>query len=313
MLRIRLIEEALADNYGAPGSEQEMRCPMHLSIGQEAAAVGVCAALQPDDVVFSTHRCHAHYLAKGGSLNRMLAEIFGKVDGCTGGRGGSMHLMDDEAGLVASIPIVGASMPLAVGAALSFALDGVPRISVAFVGDAAMEEGAWHECANFASLNRLPVLFVCENNYYSVYTPLSQRQNNSDLTRFAVAHGMDIAKADGNDIEAVLATAEPLIERVRKRQGPGFLMLPTYRYREHCGPNYDDHLGYRPKGELEHWMSQDPLPTYHAKLMKDEILTDAGVTDITQTIMAEIESGLDFARRSPLPEPAQAPLYVYAE
>lgn len=313
MLRIRLIEEAIAAHYGQPGRPQEMRCPTHLSIGQEATAVGVCAALSQGDVVFTTHRCHAHYLAKGGSLPKMMAELFGKVDGCTGGRGGSMHLMDDEAGMIAAIPIVGASIPLAVGAALSFALDGTPRVVVAFVGDAAMEEGSWHESANFASLHKLPVLFVCENNFYSVYTPLHRRQINADIGRLARAHGIHTETADGNDVEAVHGAAAALVARVRERRGPAFLSLETYRYTEHCGPNCDDHLGYRPEGELALKRRDDPLPRSRAALRSAGLLTEADEAEMSREIDHEIADALDFARQSALPAPETAHLYVYAE
>lgn len=312
ILRIRMIEEAIAANYGGPGKVQEMRCPVHLSIGQEAAAVGVCAALHPDDVVVSTHRCHAHYLAKGGSLPQMMAELFGKVDGCLGGRGGSMHLADEDAGLLLSIPIVGASVPLAVGAALSFAFDGDNRIAVAFVGDGAMEEGSWHESANFASLHKLPILFVCENNLYSIYSPLHRRQVNADIARLARAHGLETAEADGNDVDAVHAAAAALVERVRTRQGPAFLVLPTYRHLEHCGPNCDDHLGYRPGGELAQWRKSDPLIQARAALTADGLLTEDVESRMTGEIAGEIEDAFDFARHSPLPQPETAALHVYA-
>jgi len=190
MLRIRMIEETIGENYARPGQPQELRSPTHRSIGQEATIVGVCSTLKTEDVVVSTHRCHVLYQAKGGSLRRMVAERFGKVDGCTGGRGGSKHLSDDDgAGLLASIPIAGASMPIPVGTALSFALEGAPHVAAAFVGNPAMKEGSLHESANFASLNKLAVRLMCENVLYSVYTPLHYRHCIADLTQFARAHG----------------------------------------------------------------------------------------------------------------------------
>ena len=172
MLRIRLIEEEIAARY----AEQEMRCPVHLSTGQEAVAVGVCAALRPDDKVVSTHRCHAHYLAKGGDLKAMLAEMHGRAAGCCGGRGGSMHLFDDDAGVLLSLPIVGSCLPIANGVALSMIQRGLDAVSVAFFGDGATEEGVFHETLNFAAVHRLPALFVLENNLYSCYTGLNDRQ-----------------------------------------------------------------------------------------------------------------------------------------
>ena len=185
MQRIRLVEEAISTRY----VEQEMRCPVHLSIGQEAAAAGVCLALETRDKVFSTHRSHAHYLSKGGDLRKMLAEIYGKATGCIGGRGGSMHIMDLDVNMVASIPIVGSCIPLAVGSALADSLDGRDNVSIAYLGDASVEEGVFHESANFAKLRDLPVLFVCENNLYSVYTQLHERQPDRPITSLAEAHG----------------------------------------------------------------------------------------------------------------------------
>ena len=244
MLRIRLIEEAIADHYG----EGEMRCPVHLSIGQEAIAVGACAALQTSDKVYSTHRCHAHYLAKGGDLKRMLAEICGKAAGCIGGRGGSMHLMDIPKGVMASIPIVSSSIPVAVGSALADKRMRNGKVTVAFIGDASVEEGVFHESANFASLHKLPVIFVCENNLYSVYTRIDERQPNRPLTELAKAHGMLALHGDGNDLDECYRLSVQAAGRARNDQGPTFLVLDTYRWREHCGPAFDNHLGYREEG-----------------------------------------------------------------
>ena len=254
-LRIRLIEEAIADHY----AEGEMRCPVHLSIGQEAIAVGTCAALETSDKVYSTHRCHAHYLAKGGDLKRMMAEICGKAAGCVGGRGGSMHLMDVPKGVMASIPIVSSSIPVAVGSALADKRMRNGKVTVAFFGDASVEEGVFHESANFASLHKLPVIFLCENNLYSVYTPIDQRQPDRPLTDLARAHGMQAAHGDGNDLDECYRLSVQAVERARNDQGPTLLVLDTYRWREHCGPAFDDHLGYRKEGELKKWEQRDPI------------------------------------------------------
>ena len=241
MLKIRLVEEEIASRY----NEQEMRCPVHLSIGQEAAATGVGFALTQKDKVFSTHRSHAHYLAKGGDLGKMIAEIYGRATGCIGGRGGSMHIMDPEVGMMASIPIVGSCIPLAIGSALSDSLDGNPLISVAYLGDASIEEGVFHESANFAKLSNLPVLFVCENNLYSVYTHINERQPQRLISSIPEAHGIPTVHCDGNDIEAVYASTLRASDNIRSQNGPFFLLLDTYRWREHCGPNFDNDLGYR--------------------------------------------------------------------
>ncbi len=308
MLRIRLVEEAIAKRY----AEQDMRCPVHLSIGQEAAAAGVCHALRNGDRVFSTHRCHAHYLAMNGDLPAMIAEMYGKVTGCIGGRGGSMHLQDPDHGLIASVPIVGGSIPLATGTALSDSLDGNGRVSVAFFGDATLEEGIFHESANFAVLRSLPVLFVCENNLYSVYTPLEQRQPPRPLADIARGHGLTAETADGNDAEAVLAAATRATERARAGLGPTLLVLDTYRWREHCGPNFDNHLGYRTEAEYLAWRARCPLERLRAQLMERGLLSSVADAAMTESLNAEIGAAFDAAHAAPLPDAATAALHVYA-
>lgn len=307
MLRIRLVEEAIADHY----AEGEMRCPVHLSIGQEAAAVGVCEALAPTDKVYSTHRCHAHYLAKGGDLKRMFAEICGKAAGCIGGRGGSMHLMDVEKGMMASIPVVSSSIPVAVGSALADKRMGTGRVTVVFLGDASVEEGVFHESANFAVLHRLPVLFVCENNLYSVYTPLKMRQPDRPLTDLARAHGMTAVHGDGNDAEACYALTTAAAARARAGHGPTFLLLDTYRWREHCGPNFDNHLGYRTEAEYQEWAKRCPVRRMRDRLESPAVFGPEREAALTDAIAAEIEDARAFARAAPLPDPSQAGLHVY--
>lgn len=308
MLRIRLVEEAIAEHYG----EGEMRCPVHLSIGQEAAAVGICEALAVSDKVYSTHRCHAHYLAKGGDLKRMFAEICGKDTGCIGGRGGSMHLTDVSKGMMASIPIVSSSIPVAVGSALADKRMRTGKVTVAFFGDASIEEGVFHESANFASLHSLPVIFVCENNLYSVYTHLDRRQPGRPLTEVARAHGVAAQHGNGNDVEESYRLAEQAVARARANQGPTFLLLDTYRWREHCGPNFDNDVGYRTEGEYEEWKARDPIARLSTQLRADGAITHETVARITAEIAAEIAAAMEFARSSPLPRPDQAADYVYA-
>ncbi len=308
MLRIRLVEESIAERY----AEQEMRCPVHLSIGQEATAVGVCHALQHTDRVFSTHRCHAHYLAMDGSLKAMLAEIYGKAAGCVGGRGGSMHLADPDKGIIASVPIVASSIPLAVGAALADQIDGKKSVSVAFFGDASVEEGVFHESANFASLRKLPVLFVCENNLYSVYTPLRDRQPPRPLIELARAYGMSGVSADGNNVVAVFKAAQEAVERARQGAGPTFLVLDTYRWREHCGPNFDNHIGYRTEAEYETWRTRCPIEDSRGELNSQKLLTPADEALMVAEFKREIDMAFEFAKAAPLPEPSQASAHVYA-
>lgn len=239
MVRIRRAEEEIAKRY----SEQQMRCPVHLSIGQEAAAVGVATTLKKNDLMVSTHRAHAHYLAKGGRMTGLICELYGKADGCAKGQGGSMHLVDWSAGFAASTSIVGGTIPVGVGLAFAARMKRDTQVTAVCIGDAALEEGVFHEAANFASLHKLPVLFVSENNLYSCYTHLKDRQPNRALTEIARGHGMRFLTMDGNDVAAITQEVGPVVESIRKGDGPVFLELETYRHLEHCGPNNDDNLG----------------------------------------------------------------------
>ncbi len=308
MLYIRLVEEEMAERY----REQEMRCPVHLSIGQEASAVGVCEALNKADRVFSTHRCHAHYLAKNGDLNKMLAEIYGRVDGCCAGRGGSMHLFDREQGMISSIPIVSSSIPLAVGSALTSKINSVKDVSVAFFGDGSVEEGVFHESANFASLNKLPVIFVCENNYYSVYTPLDERQPERPIADLGRAHNIHSLTVDGNDVMAVYEATESAIQNAREGKGPTFLVLDTYRWREHCGPNYDNHIGYRTEASFQEWKLKDPIEKLKVKLLEEKMISQAEIEIFLSEIKVKVNDAFAFAKASPFPTPSQINSNVYA-
>ncbi len=308
MLRIRMIEEALADRY----AEQQMRCPMHLCIGQEAIAGGVCAALAPDDVVFSNHRAHGHYLAKGGDLKAMIAELYGRSTGCCGGRGGSMHLIDLHAGFMGATPIVGGTVPLAVGAAWAARLKGEDKTGVAFFGDGCFEEGVIHESMNFAALYRLPVLFVCENNNFSVYTPLKERQPARPIHVVAQAHGWGAWHSDGNDVEAVVAIAREAVHRARAGEGPQFLELDTYRWREHCGPNFDDELNYRSEAEIAAGKAGDPVARARTKLLQEGRASQDQLDKMTQEITAEISAAFEFALSSPIPTSRDGAGKVYA-
>lgn len=252
MHRIRMIEAEIARRY----PEGKMRTPVHLSIGQEAAAVGVCAALRPEDVCVSTHRSHAHYLAKGGNLNALIAELYGKATGCSRGHGGSMHLVDRRVGFLGSTSIVGGTIPIGVGAAFTKHIREEAGISVVFLGDAALEEGVWHESANFAALHRLPVMFVCEDNAYSCYTHSSERRRFGIATHVS-AYGMTYMYSD-QGVEQIKAYAEQLRTQTLLR-GPSFLHIYTDRYLEHCGPNNDDHLRYRNIALLNAVREADPL------------------------------------------------------
>jgi TPP-dependent pyruvate/acetoin dehydrogenase alpha subunit len=309
MLRIRMIEERIKALY----AEQEMRCPTHFSIGQEAAAVGVCARLTREELITSAHRSHAHYLAKGGDLRAMLAELYGKVTGCARGKGGSMHLIDRAAGFLGAVPIVGATIPIGVGAALASVMRGRPRLSVIFFGDAATETGVFHETLNFAAIHKLPIVMVCENNLYSVLTPLRWRHpDGREIAQLARGHGVPTLQGDGNDADVVHALAGEAVEHARSGRGPMFVELATYRWLEHCGPNDDQHLGYRPRGEFAAWQARDPLKLYTERLRRRGLVSDADLAAMTSAITAEIDDAVTFARSSPFPARQELAEHVYA-
>jgi TPP-dependent pyruvate/acetoin dehydrogenase alpha subunit len=308
MLRIRMVEEEIAARY----SQEKMRCPVHLSIGQEAVAVGVSATLTSSDQVVSTHRCHAHYLAKGGDLKAMLCELMGREPGCCGGRGGSMHLFDPAAGVLLSLPIVAASIPVGVGAALSLKQRHEPHVAVIYLGDASVEEGVFHESANFAAVRKLPAIFVCENNLYSVYTPLAERQPPRPITDLARAHGIPSIAVDGNDVVAVHAAAADLVAQARRGGGPGFLLADTYRWREHCGPRYDNTAGYRTEMEFEAWKARDPIEALARRLTAQRLLDVTARGELAAQISEEIEAAFAFAEAAPFADVAHAHEHLYA-
>ncbi|HLW67466.1 MAG TPA: thiamine pyrophosphate-dependent dehydrogenase E1 component subunit alpha [Gemmataceae bacterium] len=308
MLRIRMVEETIAEQYPA----QEMRCPVHLSIGQEAAAVGVCSALRTSDAVLSTHRSHAHYLAKGGNLKGMLAEIYGRATGCVGGRGGSMHLLDIDAGFWGAAPIVGATVPVGVGVAFADQMQQRDRVTVVFLGDGTVEEGVVHESLNFASLHKLPVIFACENNQYSVYTHLRDRQPPRPITEWAKGYGLPAASCDGNDVERVFGLTVDAVKRARGNAGPTFLEFATYRWREHCGPAYDNHIGYRSEEEFAAWRERCPIETMKTRMFQRDWLNSGGLAKMTATIRAEIDEAIRFAKQSEFPQHANLTEFIYA-
>ncbi|MEK7598959.1 MAG: thiamine pyrophosphate-dependent dehydrogenase E1 component subunit alpha [Patescibacteria group bacterium] len=282
MLRIRRVEEKIIELYKAG----HIVAPVHLSIGQEASAVGVMSALRPSDKVVSTHRCHGHYLAKGGNLEKMLAELCGRSGGCAGGYGGTMHLTDDESGFVVAAPIVGASIAFAVGIAFAAKLKCEDKIAVAFFGDGAVEEGIFWESVNFASVHRLPVLFVCENNLYATHSPILKRQPSVSIVERVSPHGIECAMIEnGNDVLAVYEAAKKAVSSARNNR-PFFIETRTYRYKEHWGAGEDWHLGYRSREEGERWLLRDPL-SFREKFAAEEI---AGME-------AEIKKEIDEAER----------------
>lgn len=309
MLRIRCVEETIAERY----AEQEMRCPTHLCTGQEGVPAAAGLALRKDDFVVSNHRAHGHYLAKGGDLPSMLAEIYGRAAGCSRGKGGSMHLVDLDVNFMGSTAIVGGTVPVGVGLGLSIKLHGSDQVSCVFLGDAAIEEGVFYESINFAILKKLPVLFVCENNLYSVYSPLGVRQP-TDRAIHERVRGLGTAAdaGDGNDAEEVYRKITRAIGDVREGGGPWFLEFTTYRWREHCGPNYDNDLGYRAEEEFLEWKARDPIRRMRRRLLAADELNDAAIAQTEAEILEEVDAAFLFARESPFPETEEAFSGVYA-
>ena len=309
MLRIRLIEEGIADLY----SEQEMRCPVHLCTGQEAIPVGVCAVLQKNDIVMGNHRSHGHYLAKGGNLKAMMAEIYGKATGCSKGMGGSMHLIDLSVNFLGTTPIVASSIPVAVGTAFSTLIKNENRATVVFLGRAATEEGVFAESLNFASLKKLPVIFISEDNFFSVYSSLSERQpKDRDNTAIAKAYGISSSKGNGNNINIVYEMTRKAMDNVRSGKGPYFLEFETYRWREHCGPNFDNDLGYRSNDEFLKWKGKCPIKAFETLLIKNKLLDKNLVDKMHREIVNEFEEAVAFAKSSPFPEVNSMSKYLFS-
>ncbi|MDA7709212.1 thiamine pyrophosphate-dependent dehydrogenase E1 component subunit alpha [bacterium] len=295
MLYIRRIEERIANEY----SKQQMRCPTHLSIGQELPAVAICNALTHNDLAVSTHRAHAHYLAKGGDPTGFIAELYGKKLGCSGGFGGSMHLVDERVGFMGSTAIVGNSIPIGVGLGLAIQLEkNTQDLCVIFIGEAATETGAFLESANFAAVNKLPVIFVCENNLYSVYSDLSARQpKQRSLKALSEGLGLTYRSVETFDAYDCCEATTQIIEQARSNQQPYFIEFATYRHREHCGPNFDDDLGYRDEAEVNYWLSRDPL----SKLIREYLDSDM-ITKIEFEINEELNDIFKVVEKEDFPE-----------
>jgi len=291
MLRIRMVEEKLTEWYNAG----LIKAPVHLSIGQEAVAVGVMAALKPQDKIVSTHRCHAHYLAKGGDLKKMMAEILGKATGCCKGKGGTMHLFDGEVGHIVSVPLVAASIPIAVGLALAAKMKGEDKIAVAFFGDGAVEEGIFWESINFASVHHLPVLFVCENNLYATHSHILQRQPSEEIVSRVRPHQLEAYRIDdANNVLAVMEVAVSMVDLVRKNQ-PCFIEACTYRLREHWGPGEDWHLGYRTREEGEYWIARSPFKQLQKVFDEKGISLELEIEKMQNLVEKEINEAVEFA------------------
>lgn len=318
MLTIRYCEETI----GELARSGETRTPCHLGIGQEAIAVGVSAHLNDKDRVFGTHRSHSHFLAQGGGIYELIGEVLGRADGASRGMGGSMHLYGQDFGFYGSVPIVGATIPLAVGAGLAARLDGLRAkakgeklsVGVCYFGDGTTEEGVVHESLNLASALNIPVLFVCENNLYSSHLDIMYRQPFDRVARFADIHNATALTVDGNDLGAVADAAGKLIEIARTQSRPVFLEAVTYRWRGHVGPAIDEDVGVRRShDDLLAWMERDPVRRLSDALIAAGHLTQSGLEDLQANVRSEIESALERARKAPSPSPEWLMDFVYAQ
>jgi pyruvate dehydrogenase E1 component alpha subunit len=310
MLRIRRIEEEIERRY----HQDQMKTPIHLVIGQEATAVGCCAALTPSDLVYTSHRTHGAYLAKGGDLRAMLCEMHCRVNGCAGSRGGSMHLIDKGVGMAGTSAIVGGAVPIAVGAALAAQMKGEDRVVVAFLGDATTEEGVTSESLNFAALKQVPAIFFCENNFYSVQSPQAARQPPARvLHRWAAAHEVPAIEVDGTNVLAVENAVTGAVARARSGGGPTFIEAPVYRFRAHGGSGDDSRTGYRHEAEPAAWQPFDPIAMFGEYLALRNVLDDRAIAGMEDDIRREIADAFEFALASPNPSEADLYRHVYAD
>jgi len=309
MLRIRMFEEKIVELY----PEQEMKCPVHLCIGQEAIAAGVCQHLKKKDFVFSNHRGHGHCLAKGTPMRPLMAEFYGKATGCSGGKGGSMHIIDIDNGILGTSAIVGGGIPMGVGAALAASMRGEDSVTAVFFGDGAFDEGAFYESFNFATLKRLPVVFVCENNFYATNSHQSARQGGCRIHEAASAFDARGHCVDGNDPLAVYKAARDAVELARKGGGPSLIEAKTYRWKGHVGPEEDWTKGCRPKEELDYWKEQCPIKRFTALLVEKGALASDEIDDMKLSITAEIADAVEFAKKSAYPGASALLADVYYE
>ena len=305
MLEIRFFEEKVFELYAqnlVPGT-------IHLYAGEEAVAVGVCSNLRRDDYITSTHRGHGHCIAKGADLKRTMAEILGKKTGYCKGKGGSMHIADFSIGMLGATAVVGAGIPIAVGAGLSIKLRHTDQVAACFFGDGASNQGTFHEGINMASIWKLPVLFICENNLYAMGTRQSIAMAIENVADRAAAYGIPGVVVDGNDVLAVYEAARKAVERARKGEGPTLIECKTYR---HKGHSRIDPAKYRPKEEVEAWLAKDPIKRFKEKLLHANILGETEIQQIEKEVLGKIEEAVKFAMESSLPSPEEALEHVYA-
>ena len=310
MIRIRYCEESFVESI----QKGEIRTPCHLYSGQEAIATGVCAALENKDYIFGNHRSHGHFLAKGGSMNELVAEIYCKETGCSRGRGGSMHVIATEKGFMGAAPIVAGTISLATGAALASKIRGDRRVTVSFFGDGATGEGVLYESLNFASLHRLPIIFACENNFYSTHMPIMECRLKNNIFEIGKPFSIVSSRVDGNDVLKVYETAQKAVKLCRQGKGPVFIEFMTYRLRGHVGADDNiqgNHTDIRPSEEIERWEKKDPIKRFEKYLLKNKILTKGVMDKIKSETELEVECAYAFAMKSPYPDKGDLERYVF--
>lgn len=307
---IRLAEESFVPVI----LDGTVRCPVHLYSGEEAVAVGVCKALDVTDYVFGSHRSHGHFLAKGGTVNELVAEVYCREGGCARGRGGSMHLIDTDKGMLGAAPIVAGTISLALGAALAAQIRGDGRVAVTFFGDGATGEGVLAESMNFAALRHLPLIFACENNLYSTHMPIGEIRVPNPIADLAVPFGMRSYSLDGNDVMAIYEASVEAVAACRRGEGPVFMEFKTYRMRGHVGPN-DNIQGsltdIRPASEIEFWRGRDPIEIFAAFAKNTGRVSEDDLAKIHREVTAEVEAAHRFAAASPRPAEGEIEKYVF--
>ncbi|MDO9580577.1 MAG: thiamine pyrophosphate-dependent dehydrogenase E1 component subunit alpha [Bacteroidales bacterium] len=310
MLRIRLCEESFID----PILNGDVRCPCHLYSGEEAIAAGICASLNETDYIFGNHRSHGHFLAKGGSMNELTAEIYCKETGCSRGRGGSMHLIDPDVGMLGTAPIVAGTISLALGAALAASIRKDNRVAVCFFGDGATGEGVLYESLNFAALRKLPIAFVCENNFYATHMPVRECRVENSIYKIAEPFCIESCEIDGNDVLKVYEAGQKAIDKCRAGEGPVFLECLTYRFRGHVGPDDNiqgSHTDIRPKEEVEEWLQKDPVKLFENYLSRNKLVDEEALDEIKREVQSEVDDSHIFAKNSPVPDRRELTRDVY--
>lgn len=307
MLTIRLTEQRIAQRV----EERKIKTPCHLYIGQEASAVGVCSALETTDYVFSTHRSHGHFLAKGGRVEELFGEVYCRETGCSGGRAGSMHLCDPRIGLLGSSSIVAGTLGIGIGPALRSKILNEQNVSIIFHGDCVPEEGIWHESLNFAAVKRLPVIYVCENNLYAASAPLANRRLKDNIYEVAAAHGLHTEMVDGNDVFAVRAAATEAVRRARGGEGPQYIEVRTYRWLGHVGWRDDIDVGLRDIDELNWWKERCPIRNLKRRLLEEGTCTEEEIDKLYEAVQKHVDEADANAEAAPQPEAGTLLNHIY--